>query len=181
MSFRASVSVAFAMSASIFDEREQDAKPKRGGFLPDERSGEIPSGRVCHFERSREISPVEHVISTVASETSGTEKSPRRCFRYTYSALCLSFVWRGVRAVNARTERSKKRKNDPSIGNKLPPAPHSDGEPWRGMAPPSLGRACHFERSREISPGRVCHFDCSECNERNGEISRATLQIHFSP
>ena len=49
-----------------------------------------------------------------------------------YPYYSLSFAWRGGRAENARAERSKKRKNAPSVGNKLPTAPHGDGEPKCG-------------------------------------------------
>ena len=62
----------------------------------------------------------------------------------------------------------EKRKNAPSVGNKLPPAPHNDGEPRGG------------EAARSHSLGDKCHFDRVSVSERSGEISRATLQIHFN-
>ena len=45
-----------------------------------------------------------------------------------YPYYSLPFAWGGGR-TRERADGEVEKKNAPSVGNKLPPAPHNDGEP----------------------------------------------------
>ena len=90
----------------------------------------------------------------------------------------------------------REKENAPSVGNKLPTAPHIDGEPKCGniVSEKAHGRFLRYVRRAEGPPlfgrndilyiftafwdtlpsGRACHF------ERSREISPITLRIHFN-
>ena len=116
-------------------------------------------GKSVSFQ-TREISPSsgEHVISgkrsaafawngsnfvervqdakpkpAAQSAAGEAEKSPPVSFQIRYILIIASPSHGEVAAhESAQSERSKK--NAPSVGNKLPPAPHGDGEPKRGIS-----------------------------------------------